>query len=120
MLRLLALTLFLASAFGVAACTAIPHTQYLMAGVKNPDMNSNACWVQPPNSDLWYLCGSEAMKDKECLNLYETLMNQAEADYALTGSIGTSTLKLWERTKQTCFAESRATEIPHTPHTGHM
>lgn len=102
----------------LASCTSV-KTVYLMGGLKETDMELTACWVQPPKSDLWYPCQSESVKDKECLNLYETLMQAVEhQDQIQAGQLEpdtspTDVAKLWERTKETCFVEKRRVAIPH-------
>lgn len=107
----LTLLAFLLSA--LSACTYQLPTQYLMGGLKDTNMDITPCWVQPANSQLWYPCDSEAVKDKECLNLMELAMKSVEEDILTTNKPSDKTVKLWQRAKATCWTEYKDLQEKH-------
>jgi len=97
---------------GMVGCT-VTKSVYLMGGQKDTNMDISTCWVQPPDNPLWYPCASEAVKDKECLNLMELAMKAVEADIKDGNKPKESTIKLWQRAKSTCWTEFKDLQEKH-------
>lgn len=112
-LRTILLVLGVLGISGLSSCTPRPiSTPVLSIGQSEP-IYPPYCWVQPSGSDLWYPCGSEAVKDKECLNLMELAMKAVEADIKDGNTPKDSTVKLWNRAKQTCWSDLKDLQEKH-------
>ena len=100
-------------AFLLSACSATLPPQYVMGGLKDTNMEITPCWVQPANSELWYPCDAEAVKDKECLNLMELAMKSVEEDILGGNKPTDKTVKLWQRAKHTCWSDLKDLQEKH-------
>jgi hypothetical protein len=85
-------------------------------GVKEPNMDSQFCWVQPPGSALWYPCDSEEAKIADCLNLMELAMKAVDPyldNMSLPEKERERVLKRWERAKNSCWSDLKDKQIQH-------
>jgi len=84
-------------------------------GLKEP-VYPPYCWVQPPDSELWYPCNSEESKDVNCLHLMETAMKAVDPyidSMSLPEDIRERILKLWDRAKNSCWSDLKDEQPQH-------
>lgn len=85
------------------------------AGQKEPTYPPY-CWAQPPQSDLWYPCDSQELKDANCLNLMETAMKAVDPYLdmmTLPEDTRERVLKLWGRAKNECWSDLKNLQPQH-------
>jgi len=122
MLRLMA-AFFAGIALGLILCGTGHAAVYPVDGLKEP-VYPPYCWVQLPNSELWYPCDSKEVREQNCLRLMERAMKAIDPfvpslEHANMLPIMDdpeqyqNLLKLWNRVKQECWSELKDAPSQH-------
>lgn len=84
-------------------------------GLKEP-VYPPYCYVQPPDSDLWYPCDSPEAKMADCNKLMETAMRAVDPyldNMSLPENPRDKVLKVWDRAKNSCWSDLKDLQPQH-------